>query len=138
MKAILLTTILACSLCRGQIVSVTGGKIRGAPTNYGGAVFKGIPFAQPPTGQLRWREPLAVKPWTGTRDATAFGPPCMQGGALGAHSSEDCLYLNVWTPHWPANSSTAVMVWIHGSGNFAGASSELGFDGQSLARHGVV
>lgn len=140
MRLILFATILACSVCRGQIVSVTGGKIRGALTDYGGAVFKGIPFAQPPTGELRWREPLEVKPWTGIRDATTFGPPCVQGGGLGATSSEDCLYLNVWTPHWPASdkSRAAVMVWIHGGGNFAGASSEATFDGQSLARHGVV
>jgi para-nitrobenzyl esterase len=138
MRQFLVITILACCVCRGQIVSVTGGKIRGALTDDGGAVFKGIPFAQPPTGERRWREPLEIKPWTGVRDATAFGAPCIQGGGLGANSSEDCLYLNVWMPHWPAQSRTAVMVWIHGGGNFAGASSEPTFDGQSLARYGVV
>ena len=132
------TTAVLCGLCQAQTVSVTGGKIRGALTESGGAVFKGIPFAQPPTGELRWREPLPVQPWSGVRDARAFGSPCVQGGALGPNSSEDCLYLNIWTPQWPPKSRAAVMVWIHGGGNFAGASSESTFGGESLARHGVV
>jgi para-nitrobenzyl esterase len=97
-------------------------------------VFKGIPFAQPPVGVLRWREPMPLKAWTGTRDAGAFSPPCMQSGA----SSEDCLYLNVWTPEWPAKSRKAVMVWFHGGGNFAGAASDPLFDGESLAKQGVL
>jgi para-nitrobenzyl esterase len=141
MKRLLLAAAISCGLCCGQTpptVSVTGGNLRGSLTGPGGAVFKGIPFAQPPTGDLRWREPLPVKSWTGIRDATAFGPPCIQGGALGANSSEDCLYLNLWTPDWPATPRHAVMVWIHGGGNFAGASSEPSFDGESLARRGVV
>ena len=127
-----------CAQANDPTVAVTGGKLRGSIASYGGAVFKGIPFGQPPTGDLRWREPLPAKPWTGTRDATSFGAPCVQGGATGASSSEDCLYLNVWTPEWPAKTRAAVMVWIHGGGNFAGASSEPAFDGESLARHGVV
>ncbi len=122
----------------GPESSVSGGKIRGAITNQGGAVFKGIPFAQPPIRELRWREPLPVRPWTGVRDAAAFASPCMQGGAAGADSSEDCLYLNIWTPEWPAKSRKAVMVWFHGGGNFAGAASDPIFDGESLARQGVV
>jgi len=141
MKLFLLAAAICCGLCCAQTpptVSVTGGNLRGSLTGSSGAVFKGIPFAQPPTGDLRWREPLPVKPWTGTRDATAFGAPCVQGGALGANSSEDCLYLNLWTPDWPAKPRHAVMVWIHGGGNFAGASSEPSFDGESLARRGVV
>ena len=70
-------------------VSVTGGQVRGAALPYG-AVFKGIPFAAPPVGDLRWREPQPVKPWTGVRDSTMFSPRCVQGGA---DVSEDCLYL---------------------------------------------
>ncbi len=78
---------------------------------------------------------MPVKTWAGVRDATAFGAPCMLGGG---NSSEDCLYLNIWTPEWPANSLKAVMVWFHGGGNFAGAASEPIFDGESLARQGVL
>jgi para-nitrobenzyl esterase len=147
MSILLSFLVLACGLCMAQtaeggrggaVVAVTSGKISGALANYGGAVFKGIPFAQPPTGELRWREPLPPKPWTGVRDATAFGPACVQSGGQGTNSREDCLYLNVWTPQWPAKPGNAVMVWIHGGGNFAGASSELTFDGERLARQGVV
>uniref|UniRef100_Q01RM8 Carboxylic ester hydrolase n=1 Tax=Solibacter usitatus (strain Ellin6076) TaxID=234267 RepID=Q01RM8_SOLUE len=120
----------------GPEVAVSGGKIQGRLASYGGAVFQGIPFAQPPTGELRWREPLPVKSWTGVRAATAFGAPCMQGGS--GKSSEDCLYLNIWTPEWPSKSRHAVMVWFHGGGNFAGAATDPLFDGEILARHGVV
>ena len=116
-------------------VMVTGGKIQGVPLKGGGAVFKGIPFAAPPVGDLRWREPMPVKPWTGVREATNFGARCMQGGA---GVSEDCLYINVWAPEWPSKSRKPVMLWIHGGGNFAGSSSDAIFDGESLARHGVV
>ena len=115
-------------------VSVTGGQVRGAALPHG-AVFKGIPFAAPPVGDLRWREPLPVKPWTGVRDATMFSPRCVQSGA---DVSEDCLYLNVWTPEWPSKSRKPVMLWIHGGGNFAGSGSEAIFDGESLAKRGVV
>jgi para-nitrobenzyl esterase len=136
-----LSIAVVCGVCYAQAdptVAVTSGKLHGAATSSGGAVFKGIPFAQPPTGDLRWREPVPVKSWAGVREASAFGAPCVQGGADGARSSEDCLYLNVWTPRWPMRSRTAVMVWIHGGGNFAGAGSDSVFDGESLARHGVV
>src|SRR5579871_1761250 len=116
------------------IVAVTGGKIQGSVLSPG-AAFKGIPFAAPPVGDLRWREPKPVKPWPGVRDAAQFGSRCMQNGA---GVSEDCLYLNVWTPEWPSKSLKPVMLWIHGGGNFAGASSDAIFDGERLARRGVV
>ena len=122
----------------GPTVSTSAGKIRGIASNYGGAVFKGIPFAQPPVGDLRWREPLPAKPWSGVLDATAFGHACVQGGNQGRDSSEDCLTLNVWTPAWPMKKPTAVLVWIYGGGNFAGATSDPTFNGDSLAKHGVV
>jgi para-nitrobenzyl esterase len=115
-------------------IAVTGGKIRGSALT-SGAVFKGIPFAEPPVGDLRWREPRPVKSWLGVRDATKFGSRCMQNGG---GVSEDCLYLNVWAPEWPPKSPKPVMLWIHGGGNFAGASSEAIFDGENLARRGVV
>src|SRR4051794_28985834 len=91
-------------------VAIATGHLRGA-TVAGGAVFKGIPFAAPPVGDLRWREPMPAKSWTGVRDATKFSSRCIQGGQ---DISEDCLYLNVWAPEWPAKSQKPVMLWIHG------------------------
>src|SRR5215472_14291318 len=85
----------------GLVVKVTGGQIRGALLDKGGAVFKGIPYAQPPVGDLRWREPMSVKPWAGVRDGTAFGSICPQAPRTPPMGNEDCLYLNVWTPEWP-------------------------------------
>jgi len=121
-------------------LAVTGGQIRGSLLTQGGAVFKGIPFAQAPVGDLRWREPIPVKAWTGVRDATTFGVPCAQnsGGRMMENSREDCLFINVWTPEWPVKSRRPVMFWIHGGGNFGGSASNAGFDGESLARQGVV
>ena len=103
-------------------VSVTGGKIRGSLAGYGGAVFKGIPVcaaARPATCAGANRVP--VKSWAGVRDADRFRRALHAKRREGASSSEDCLYLNVWTPEWPAKSRKAVMVWFHGGGNFAGA-----------------
>jgi para-nitrobenzyl esterase len=108
------------------IVAVTGGKIRGALLDPGGAAFKGIPYARPPVGEFRWREPAPVESWTGVRDVTSGGPPCAQNPYF-VHdakeiSKEDCLYLNVWAPAWPPRPARkAVMVWIPGGGNFGGA-----------------
>jgi para-nitrobenzyl esterase len=157
MQSIKVSDMLACALCVGQalipvvvaqttantagsdpIVSISTGQLRGSPTADGGAVFKNIPFAQPPVGDLRWREPLAAKAWTGVRDATAFGPMCNQNDNKAIPHSEDCLQLNVWTPKWPQTSAVPVMVWIHGGGNTAGSGMEALFNGEALARHGVV
>jgi para-nitrobenzyl esterase len=126
----------------GPVVTVTGGKVRGAMLESGGAVFKGIPYAQPPVAELRWREPVPVKSWTGVRDATAFGPVCRQAPGIVPNaaeiSREDCLYLNVWTPEWPGGAGKPVMVWIPGGGNTAGGSSQPWFDGQPLTRRGII
>ena len=120
------------------IVSISTGQLRGSLTADGVAVFKNIPFAQPPVGDLRWQEPVPAKAWTGVRDATAFGPMCHQNDNKQLPHSEDCLQLNVWTPTWPMKSSVPVMVWFHGGGNFAGSGVEPLFNGEILARHGVV
>jgi para-nitrobenzyl esterase len=122
------------------VVTVTGGQIRGAVLDAGGAVFKGIPFARPPVGPLRWREPSPVEPWTGVRDAKEFGPVCAQNPYFIPNareiSREDCLYLNVWTPVWPARQvRKPVIVWIPGGGNFAGSA---GSGGEKLIRRDVV
>ena len=124
------------------ITSTITGSIRGTTLAAGGAVFKGIPFAQPPVGDLRWRDPRPLPSWAGTREATSFAPPCAQSAMLRPElariSSEDCLYLNVWTPSWPASGALPVMVWIPGGGNFGGTSNTPAMDGERLARHGVV
>lgn len=126
------------------IVAVTGGQIRGRLLpSPGGAVFEGIPFAQPPIGELRWREPAPVKPWVGVREAVAFGASCTQNNLTWnaqefVGNQEDCLYLNVWTPQWPAKTRRPVMLFIHGGGNVSGASSVDYLDGASLARRGIV
>jgi para-nitrobenzyl esterase len=127
------------------VVSVTGGDIRGRLLEDGaGAVFKGIPFARPPVGDFRWREPMPVIPWNDTRDAGESGPPAVQP-ALGwndksaAASREDCLYLDVWTPTGPSTARNPVMVWIHGGANVAGAGGfDPLYDGRALISHGAV
>ena len=120
------------------VVSASAGQLRGALTANGVAVFKNIPFAQPPVGDLRWREPLPAKAWTGVRDATSFGPMCHQNDNRNTPHSEDCLQLNIWTPKWPMTSRAPVMVWFHGGGNTAGSGVEPLFNGETLARHDVV
>lgn len=124
------------------IINVTGGKVRGAALAGGGAVFLGIPYARPPVGQLRWREPSPVEPWAGIRAANAYGPPCAQNPyfnpTVKETAREDCLYLNVWTPALdPGRGRKPVMVWIPGGGNFAGAANER-TNGEKLMRHDIV
>jgi para-nitrobenzyl esterase len=107
-------------------------------------IFRGIPFAAPPVGALRWKEPQPVVKWEGVKKTTEFGARCMQGNIysdMGFHDagpSEDCLYLNVWVPKTMAGGKLPVMVWIHGGGFQAGATSEGRQDGEALAHKGVV
>jgi len=124
-------------------VKTDNGLVTGvAGTNSEVRVFKGIPFAAPPTGDLRWRAPKAAANWEGTRAADKFGPICMQrGGGVGgarnnASMSEDCLYLNVYTAANSAKEKRPVMVWIHGGALTSGAGSL--YDGEALAKKGVV
>ena len=105
--------------------------------------FLGIPYAAPPVGDRRWREPQPAAAWEGVRPATAFGARCMQGRVYDDmvfrdEESEDCLYLNVWTPARSASERLPVMVWIYGGGFRAGSASEPRQDGSRLARKGVV
>lgn len=118
-------------------VAVTGGQIRGALSDETPEVmaFKGIPFAAPPVGDLRWRPPEPVVAWEGVRDATAPGPVCMQGGDR--EQSEDCLSLNIWAPA-ETTEPRPVMVWIHGGGFVTGSGSDALTDGTRLASRGVV
>ena len=106
-------------------------------------VYKGIPFAAPPLGQLRWRPPQAVKPWEGVRACTEFGPACPQPKVLIisaeiTKTDEDCLNLNVWAPAGALGQKLPVMVWIHGGAFTLGANSQGWFNGENLARQGVV
>src|SRR5580704_6061922 len=99
LSILLLIVPTATAASPDPAVSLATGRLRGSALAQGGAVFKGIPYAQPPVGDLRWRPPVPVKPWSSERGATAFGPPCAQNsnGRMLANSSEDCLFLNVWT-----------------------------------------
>jgi len=126
------------------IVTTHSGKLKGLRRAAGGAEFLGIPYAQAPVGKLRWREPLPVKPWTGIREATQFGSPCAQPilGEWNKHESEtskeDCLFLNVITPAWPAKTRLPVMVWIHGGVNTGGSGSSSLYKDGTLVQHGVI
>lgn len=137
-------TSIAMSGAAAAQVKTTGGLLKGATSADGRLhVFKGIPFAAPPVGEFRWKEPRPVVPWEGARDATEFGPHCVQGQIFGDISfprpaSEDCLNLNVWSPATVASDRLPVMVWIHGGGFQAGAGREPRHDGDALARKGVV
>lgn len=132
------------------------GALRGARVE-SALAFMGIPFARPPIGDLRWKPPQPVEPWTGVRDATQPGPRCSQDpaglipfvapmakayGSDYSHPplqiSEDCLYLNVWVPEWPAKQRLPVMVWLHGGSNRVGSGSQSIYNGVSLAARGVV
>ena len=144
---LLLVVLSSASVAIAQqptpIVNVTGGQIRGLLAADGGAAFKGIPYARPPVGDLRWREPQAIEPWEGVREAKTFSIACTQlpegwNDRFGPTSGEDCLYLNVATPEWPPKSKHAVLVWIHGGSNLSGDGDDAGFDERTLVHHGLV
>ena len=122
----------ACATVPGQ-VKVTGGTIQGLVLE-DMTVYKGIPFAAPPVGELRWKAPQPIVAWSGVKECQAFAPNPMQGNGEGC--SEDCLYLNVWTPAKSPKEKLPVMVWIYGGGFAGGATSY--YDGALLARKGVI
>lgn len=133
-----------------EVVTIDSGGIRGLLVGPSQNVqsFKGIPFAKPPVGELRWRAPEAPDAWTGVRDCFEFGNACPQRApslmaavpqmAINAPMSEDCLYLNVWRPTQATTDRLPVLFWIHGGGYVMGAASQPLYDGLDLAAGGAV
>lgn len=131
-------------MSRATPIKVSGGLIEGTVDN-GLHVYRGIPFAAPPTGKLRWAAPQPVVPWDGVKKTDKYAPACYQfSGAIpmiyvpAIDVSEDCLYLNVMTPEHAAGDKLPVMVWIYGGGFFGGASFYDLYTGENLAKRGVV
>ncbi len=119
------------------LVSIEDGKIQGT-IEEDIQVYKGIPFAAPPIDDLRWKAPQPVDKWTGTLDASHFAPGPIQGWNSPSGKSEDCLYLNVWSPAKSADEKVPVLVWIYGGGFNGGSTSEPNYNGLNLAKKGVV
>ena len=139
---------------QGTVRNTTFGPVAGADESArnGTLTWKGVPFAAPPVGELRWRAPRDPQPWTATRAATAFAPACVQTGRLygpGLNNrydetigttlgrtlgAEDCLYLNIWQPAAPARAARPVIVWVHGGSNITGYTADPVYEGANLAR----
>ncbi len=137
---LLSSLFLPGSVAASETVKVEGGLLRGSVED-GIRVYRGIPYAAPPIGEFRWRPPQPAPKWDGIRAADQFGRACIQTNAAIASlpaPSEDCLYLNVWTPATTAGEKLPVLFWIHGGGFVAGAPSEQLYHGEWLAKKGVV
>lgn len=142
-----LTTIMVHGQQKGNsslVIKTKMGTIEGVFGEGGIRWFKGIPFAAPPVGELRWKEPQPVKSWTGIRKADHFGPRAMQTNIFSDMKfrsdgvSEDCLYLNVWAPGNKGKKSLPVFIYFYGGGFVAGDGSEYRYDGEALAKKGIV
>src|SRR5674476_357558 len=142
-KITFLATMVAMSFSGQTIaqksapVKVTEGLVQGIIEG-DLTVYKGIPFAAPPVGDLRWKAPQSAVKWEGVKQTTKFAPAPMQGGNPPSGKSEDCLYLNVWTPAKSAKEKVPVLVWIYGGGFSFGSTAEPGYNGEKLAKKGVV
>jgi para-nitrobenzyl esterase len=155
-KGLALSTLLACATIyslansAGSIVTTQTGRVSGVANEDGSVTtFKGIPFAAPPVGPLRWRAPQPVAPWSGIRKADRFGASCMQGPNTPfgpwtreymyvTPASEDCLFLNVWTPTPVSTANLPVLVYIYGGAFTSGSGDVPIYDGESLAKTGMV
>jgi para-nitrobenzyl esterase len=137
-----LTAIPAVAQSAGPTIHTDNGTVRGQAAD-GVESWKGIPFAAPPVGPLRWRAPQPAAKWTGARDATQYSPDCMQkpfpsdAAPLGTTPAEDCLYANVWRPTG-AKGKLPVLVWIYGGGFVNGGASPPTYAGANMAEKGVV
>jgi len=132
--------VFAAMKCHAQIparVKVEEGWIQGT-IEHGLTIFRGIPFAAPPLGSLRWKAPQPAQKWDGIKQTIHFAPAPMQAGNPAGGKSEDCLYLNVWTPAKSAQDNLPVLVWIYGGGFSSGSTAEPWYDGMKLAQKGVV
>ena len=135
--------LLTCSpACLAKPALTGGGAVEGVGW-HGLVVYKGIPYAAPPLGELRWREPQPAAPWQGVRKAARFAPACMQKGVsmpgeTPPEISEDCLYLNIWAPAQHGAGNLPVMVWIHGGGYSNGSAAMPLYWGDRLAHKGVI
>jgi para-nitrobenzyl esterase len=148
--ALPLAALLLAPSAHAAVAPASGGPVRTESglvqgSTQGGVVsWKGVPFAAPPVGDLRWRAPQPAPAWTGVREAVSYASDCMQlpfpsdAAPLGTPPAEDCLYLNVWAPEKPSGPKLPVMAWIHGGGFVNGGSSPAVYDGSAFARRGVV
>jgi para-nitrobenzyl esterase len=138
------TTNSHAQTMNNPIVNTANGQIQGIPENDAVIAFKGIPFGQPPVGNLRWKAPVPVKNWEGILKADHFGPSAMQTNIFGdmvyrsKGTNEDCLYLNVWKPSKKSKKPLPVLVYYYGGGFVAGDGSEPRYDGASMAALGIV
>lgn len=142
--AALLVSGMIAPQTHAQIIETASGAVQGITESDGLRVFRGIPYAAPPVEDLRWQPPQAPEAWEGVRLAHRFSAQCMQRPIYSdmmfrsEGTSEDCLYLNVWTPAAEADASLPVLVYFFGGGFIAGDGSERRYDGASLARDGIV
>ena len=148
----IICTLLLAALVTGVYAQLSGDSPRAVTVNgtleginsSGVKIFKGVPFAAPPVGDLRWKEPQPVKNWSGVRKADKFGPRPMQLPIFGDmnfrsdSTSEDCLYLNIWTPATSGTEKLPVLVYFYGGGLMAGSGDEPRYAGETLARRGII
>ena len=139
---VVLAVVQLASLAVAQQVLIESGTISGLREG-GLNVYKGVPFAAPPVGDLRWRPPARVAPWMDVRKAEAFAPACMQDsismpGETAPVVNEDCLYLNIWTPAKNAQERLPVIAWIYGGGFISGSASMPLYWGDRIAPKGVI
>jgi para-nitrobenzyl esterase len=140
--AVLLALLLGYGVASATPVQIESGALQAVEAN-GLSIYRGIPYAAAPVGEFRWREPRPVKSWKAVRKVSAFAPACMQTGVSMPGEtppavSEDCLYLNIWTPVRKAGERLPVVVWIHGGGYTNGSAAMPLYWGDRLAQKGVI
>src|SRR5271165_3500137 len=145
-EVILLTGVFsAMASANTDVVKIETGQLQGTSNaDQSVRIFKGVPFAAPPVGELRWKPPQPATSWMGARPADKYGPACLQTDVFGdiyfrdSQPSEDCLNLNIWIPAKAAEAKLPVLLWFYGGGFVAGANSEPRYDGEALAKKGII